>query len=82
MNLKEAKVGLIMHDYNRDGKVDRRDYYDSIGGAYYFAPDEIRVRHERGERGGRDGDLSRWELLTISILRWSFYLLIAYFLFW
>ena len=72
----------MMYDYNRDGKVDRRDYYDSIGGAYYFAPDEVRVRHERAERGGRDGDLKRWERLTISVFKAAFYSLVAYFLFW
>jgi len=27
-----------MIDYDRDGNTDRKDYYNSLGGAYYFRP--------------------------------------------
>lgn len=29
-------------DFDHDGDIDMRDYYDDLGGAYHFAPDEIR----------------------------------------
>ena len=27
-----------MYDFNHDGKVDMKDHYDDLGGAYYFRP--------------------------------------------
>ena len=50
-----------MPDFNRDGKTDMKDYYDSLGGAYHFAPRDI-----------YGTDLTHRERIAIEIIKLAF----------
>jgi len=53
-----------MRDFNRDGKVNGRDYYDDLGGAYYFRPPGL----------DSADDLSHGEQRFVNFLRLVFYI--------
>lgn len=33
---------MKLPDFDHDGDINMRDYYDDLGGVYYFAPDDVR----------------------------------------
>lgn len=46
----ERNNGDDMTDFNRDGKEDKRDYYENLGGAHYFRPPGL---YDDGRHDGR-----------------------------